>query len=150
MPDWREKADALFPELAEEFEWVDSPMSLWITLNTEFKLAYEEPRNESLIHRVYEYANWCVQQEQTEEKDATKHLLTCVVVCFWEPLPTNHNARADMPNWFTYEDIVSDRPIFSYYLTEQEFDDLLALFPEHKRPKDNPRKRARMLGNRRR
>jgi hypothetical protein len=147
MCNWREKADEFFPDLAEELSWTDSPMSLWVALYTEFVIAYEEPRDESLIRRVYEFAEWCMEQEQPGVKDASQHLLTCVAVCFWEPLPTNRLARADMPRWFTYEDIALNRRIFSYFLSDTEFEELLTLFPKQRRREGNSRKRAKRSGN---
>lgn len=132
-----------FPELAEELTESDSPMYWWIQLGHAFNRAYEEPRDEGMICRVYKYADWCLEQEQPDTLDAGQHLLTCVAVAFWEDIPRNPAARADMPRWFTYQEILLNRPFFSYHLTDSEFEELLALFPHSNRRKDRRESKRR-------
>lgn len=101
-------------------------MALWIEIVYYFDKSYEKPVNESFIKRVYEFQNWCLEQDGGET--AAEHLPTCVTTCFWEHLPTNAAARKDMPRWFTLEDILSNQHFFSYSLTDENFRDLLDLY----------------------
>lgn len=125
---WRVRAFEVFPEMAEVFEEVDTPMSLWLRLSDAFDSAYNEPRDEGLIQRIYDFADWCLVQPR--EKDADQDLLSCVAVCFFEHIPTRKASREDMPRWFTWEEVAGMRSIFSYHLADDEFDQLRLLFPE--------------------
>jgi hypothetical protein len=128
---WRQKADELFPELIARFEETDTPYLLWFELQTAFEQAYAStPRNESLIKRVYAYADWCCAQPRG--RTAEDDLATCVAVCFYEHIPQHPAARADMPRWFKYEDFVTMEQIFRHHLTESEFNDLKRHFQQHR------------------
>lgn len=141
--DWRDKARELLPELTEEINEAQYPAALWDYIGAEFDFAYEEqPPNEDFIRRVYAYAGWCVQQEQDPKADAFWDLFTCVAIQFWEPLPTNPAARADMPRWFTRSQIEEDRQFFEYLIGPGEFEELLALFDPEPPPSDKQRRRA--------
>ena len=63
---WKETATLLMPELAEALTSADTPYSLWFVLWDTFKVAYNEPRNGSLIARIYKYADWCETQPRGE------------------------------------------------------------------------------------
>ncbi len=128
MSNWLSKVSEMLPELQEEpgFEFVDNPMSLWHEIWWAFERAYEPPRDEDFIKRVYEFADWCLVQERGD--DASTDLLTCVAVCFYEHIPTNALTRADIPRWFKRDEIVGMRHTFSYFLSASEFEELLALF----------------------
>lgn len=127
MSDWRSKAAELLPELTEELAEADSPMAFWLEVHWAFEKAYQSPQNEELIRRIYDFSDWCVQQDEGE--DASTDLPTCVAVCFYEHIPTCPPARADMPRWFTRADVEGSKAIFSYFLSEQDFANLLTLFP---------------------
>jgi hypothetical protein len=128
MINWLSKSAEMLPELQEEhgLEFVDNPMSLWLEIWWAFERAYQPPRDEDFIKRVYEFADWCLVQERCD--DASWDLLTCVAVCFFEHIPTNALTRADMPRWFKRHEIVVMRDTFSYFLSASEFEGLLALF----------------------
>lgn len=126
--DWREEAARLLPELSEELSESDRPMRFWIEVNLSFERAYENPKNEDLIRRIYQYADWCLQHHE-DNVDAAEHLPTCVCVAFYEHIPRCPQARADMPRWFSRDDIVLMKQTFSYLTSEKEYEDLLTLFP---------------------
>ena len=52
--EWRTEAFKRFPELHRHFEDADTPYLVWFQLKEAFEKAYEEPRNEDLIKRIYE------------------------------------------------------------------------------------------------
>ncbi|MES2463437.1 MAG: hypothetical protein V4671_22920 [Armatimonadota bacterium] len=144
-PDWRTKAVEAFPEMTEVFEEVENPMGLWLTLADAFERAYDEPRDESLIQRIYAFADWCLVQKR--EKDADQDLPSCVAVCFYEHIPTRKASREDMPRWFTWQEVAGMRSIFGYHLADDEFDQLRRLFADsdessRKRKRRQPRKKA--------
>ena len=126
MENWQQVALQMFPELRLEIEEAESPMSLWLEIVYNFDIAYERPRNEDFIRRVYEYADWCLQQEGGE--DAGEHLPTCVVTCFWEHIPTSKAAREDMPRWFPLDEVIANQHFFKYRLTEEEFEEIKNLY----------------------
>lgn len=127
MEQWQEAALRMPPELQSEIVAAESPMSLWLKIICSFNEAYEEPRNESLIRRVYEYADWCLRQEGGET--APELLPACVAVCFWEHLPTNRAAREDMPRWAPLGDVITNGHFFGRLISEEEFEGLKGLYP---------------------
>jgi hypothetical protein len=126
---WRAKARELVPELdkgCHPIAELEGPMMLWIELGMLFEDAYEaEPPNEDLIRRIYELAFWCLEHGQRHPTDAGRDLPTCVAVAFLEHIPAHPEARADMPRWFTREEILHMRGIFSYLIGEDEYDRLI-------------------------
>src|SRR4051812_35568095 len=130
MQEWKSKALELLPEIKTEILESETPMQLWIEIVYYFDEAYKEPRNESFIKRVYEYQNWCLEQEQDKAASAGEDLMTCVAVVFWEHIPTTTEARKDMPRWFTLEDVLSNQHFFSYHLSAENFNYLVDLFPK--------------------
>lgn len=123
MQEWKRKALEILPEIKDDILESDNPMYLWIMVVLAFDEAYEEPRNESFIKRVYDYEEWCLEQDEGET--AEEHLPTCVVTAFWEHIPTNQAAREDMPRWFSLEDVLANQHFFSYHLTDENFQDLV-------------------------
>jgi len=123
MADWRQKAREVFPEMETEVGDAENPMALWLDIQFEFFVAYKEPRNEDFIRRVYEFESWCMEQEGGQ--DAENDLPTCVVVCFWEHIPTDPAARKDMPRWFSSEEILANTEVFSYFLSRGNFEALV-------------------------
>src|SRR5205085_11992801 len=99
MKKWQKVAMQMLPELQLKIIEAENPMSLWVEIIFYFDEAYEEPKNEDFIRRVYEYADWSLNQDVGET--AAEHPPTCVVVCFWEHIPTYKPARDDMPRWFS-------------------------------------------------
>jgi hypothetical protein len=126
MQEWKRMAFELLPELNAVISESDNPMGLWIEIVLSFDEAYEEPRNESFIKRVYEYEEWCLEQDKGET--AAEHLPTCVVTAFWEHIPTNKASREDMPRWFRLEEVLENQHFFAYHLSAGNFEDLVDLF----------------------
>ena len=129
MPPWREKAEQMFPELAAAVREAETPYTLWSELCDAFDSAYGPPRDESLVERIYRYADWCIDQPQGETAD--DDLTTCVAVSFYEHIPEHPEARADMPRWFSLEDFLGMEKLFRYHLSDAEFDALMKYFSEH-------------------
>jgi hypothetical protein len=136
VTDWRAKGLELLPEFAAEIQDAETPMQLWIELCFAFDLAYEEPRQDDLIRRIYAFATWGLMQNE-EAKQADHHLPTCVVICFYEHIPRNPSALADIPRWFTHSEFRSLEAVFCSQLSENEYSALLDLCPvgERKRRK---------------
>ncbi len=122
---WREKASEMLPELGEYLGDADGPMAFWIEVGMAFEHAYEEPRNNELIARIYAYAFWCMEHGERHNSPG-RDLPTCVAVCFLEHIPTISAARAEMPRWFSREEVVASREVFSYLLDKGEFEQVLA------------------------
>ena len=125
MQEWKRKALEILPEIKDDISESDDPMYLWIMIVLAFDEAYEEPRNESFIKRVYDYEKWCLTQPEHAGETAAEHLLTCVAICFWEHIPTNNSARKDMPRWFSLDEILANQNFFRYLLSDGNFEDLV-------------------------
>lgn len=133
MPPWRETAYELLPELREKITDpdVDTPYQLWFEIMSAFDRAYDaSPHDESLISRIYQYANWCMAAPRGET--AEDDLATCTCVCFYEHIPEHLAARTDMPRWIPYQDFVGTEHFFRYHLTEEEFVALKQHFYKHR------------------
>ena|SRR5437870_6656644 len=123
---WREAAQRMLPEFQSEIAGAETPMGLWTEIIFHFDDAYEEPRNEDLIERIYGYADWCLEHDVGES--AADHLPTCVAVCFWEHIPICKAAREDMPRWFSYEDFRANEHFFKYRLETEEWEELKQVY----------------------
>jgi hypothetical protein len=66
MTEWQEVAIQMLPELRSEIEEAEIPMALWVELIFYFDEAYEEPKNDDFIRRVYGHADWCLSQDVGE------------------------------------------------------------------------------------
>jgi hypothetical protein len=141
--EWREEAARVFPELSYELSECDSPMGLWIEVNLLFNQAYEHPVNEDLIRRVYQFADWCLTHDE-ENVGAGEHLPTCVCVAFYEHIPICAPALADMPRWFSREDVLLMKQIFSYHTSEKDYENLLALFRSSDGKETRKQRKARL------
>ncbi|MGN6367763.1 MAG: hypothetical protein ACTHN5_05840 [Phycisphaerae bacterium] len=116
----------MLSELSEAITEADTPYLLWLELRLAFEYAYEAPRNESLIKRIYEYARWC--ETQPRGKTAEDDLLTATAVCFIEHIPEHPQARMDMPRWFTLDQIVGMESLFRYRISAEDFSELKQMF----------------------
>lgn len=123
---WDIEAIQRFPDLVDRFEGITSVYALWNELTDIFKEAYRQPKNDDLIARIYDYANWCCSQP--EGTTAQEDLGTCVCTCFYEEIPTCAEAIKDMPRWFSHSDVLIMKPIFSYMVGEQGFQQILAAY----------------------
>ena len=128
MQEWKRKALEILPEIQDDILESDNPMYLWIMIVLAFDEAYEEPRNEGFIERVYDYEKWCLEQNEGEGETADEHLLTCVATAFWEHIPTNNATRKDMPRWFSLDEVLANQHFFRYHLSDGNFEDLINLY----------------------
>ena len=127
---WRDMALQLLPELSDRVQQAENPYALWNDLVFPFEDAYDsDPPDRSLIERVYKYARWCEDQPRGEIAD--NDLFTCLVVCFYEHIPTHPLARKDMPNWFAWEEFNNGRQAFHYHLNDEQFAELEEIFTQH-------------------
>jgi hypothetical protein len=117
------------PEIAGRIAEAVTPYLLWFELWDLFKAAYSEPKNSSLIERIYKYASWCDVQPRGETADSD--MLTCVAVCFYEEIPAFEPAREDMPNWFTEADFRAMRGVLSYKFTDDDYREIEKGFDGH-------------------
>ncbi|MDQ3818570.1 MAG: hypothetical protein M3362_12955 [Acidobacteriota bacterium] len=130
MNEWREVALQKLPEIKSEIKDAETPMAFWGELIYHFDNAYEEPRNDDFIRRVYAYADWCLNQNVGET--AAEHLPTCVAVCFWEHIPAFKPARDDMQRWIPFDDVMLNQHFFKHLLSDAEFDELKGLYANAK------------------
>jgi hypothetical protein len=124
-----DKLHEVFPELAETLPLDDGATILSLELWWLLCKAYVEPRNDSLIERIYGFFRWCVEQTETAPENQRDHFASAVIT-FLEELPTDPNVRADMPRWFTRRENHDNRHVFTYLIGEDDYLRLLALFPQ--------------------
>ena len=125
MARWRAEALKRLPELRKSIDSANEIMVFWIEARIAFQRAYEQsPQDESLIARIYSFADWCANARRGP--DAGHDPSTAIVVAFYEDIPTIPAARDDMPRWFTFAEIAESKAIFSYHLSEIDFQGLLA------------------------
>jgi len=118
LEDWLSKALESFPELQDEiFQNRDysNPSDLWIDLFAMVCMAYDEqPVNEDLIGRIYDYAAWCFKQPDTG--DARTDLPLVTELCLIENIPLKRNVSADLYRWMSAESFNSFETTFRYDL----------------------------------
>ena len=124
MARWRAEALRLLPELQKAIDSSHEIMAFWIEAQLAFQRAYErKPPDESLIARIYSYADWCTNARRGP--DAGHDPSTAIAVAFFEDIPTIPAALADMPRWFTFKEVAENKPIFSYHIGEEGYQQLL-------------------------
>jgi hypothetical protein len=129
---WKSEAVRRFPELGDKVEGWETPYLLWFDLRDAFEAAYRVvPRDEGMIRRVYEFADWCLEQPQGRKAD--DDLGTCVTVCFYEHIPESPEALADMPRWFKRQNVLEMREVFSYMVGEEGFRRVLEAFDNYQK-----------------
>jgi hypothetical protein len=122
-PPWKSTASDLFPELRERFTDADTPYLLWFELLAAFEAAYDEvPPDESMIARIYQFCDWCIEAPGGET--AADDLCTCAIVSFLEHVPEHPAAREDMPRWLSYEEVAESETFFAYHLGHAGFEEL--------------------------
>jgi hypothetical protein len=132
MARWRVEALKRLPELKEKIESAPQIMAFWIEALHAFEDAYDQkPPDESLISRVYDFADWC--EIAPRNPDAERDPLTAVNLCFYEHIPTIPAARADMPKWFTFLEVSENRSIFSYLVGQDDYQQLLQHMQRNRR-----------------
>lgn len=132
MARWRAEALRRLPELRKTIAAANNVMALWIELTCAFEMAYKaDPVDESLISRIYAYADWCIQAPHAS--DAGRDPTSAVTVAFYEHIPTFPPARDDMPRWFHASEIAQNRQVFSYLISDTEYADLLQYVRKNQR-----------------
>jgi predicted protein tyrosine phosphatase len=124
---WLSEALRRFPQLGERLTEADTPYMVWIELRHVFEDAYKSG-DEALIGGIYQYAAWCCRQ--LAGKTAEDDLRTCVAACFFEHIPEHPKALHDMPRWWTIENVVLMKQIFSYHAGEDGYAKILSRFAE--------------------
>lgn len=133
--EWRDEAYERFPEMSEIISYTDSPYLLWMELNSVFTKAYQsKPVNEELIERIYGYFSWCC--EQPEAAKAEDDLCTCALVCLLEHIMDVPEAIADLPWWFSREDVIDLQEFFVHKAGRKGYTKLMDSFDKFE--KENP------------
>jgi len=130
-------------------------MALWIDLQFQLEDTYSfEPRDETLISAIYDYAHWCLRESKNAD------VFTAVVYAFFEHLPQHKAIRADLPNRLSRRDFLYIGDYWSYHLSETEFekfeeeflgthnraDQKRSSFPARQRPPKKPHDARRGVG----
>lgn len=141
MARWRAEALERLPELRDAITSADSVMALWSDVTHAFERAYRaDPPDESLIGRIYGYADWCVDAPRGD--DAGRDPLSAVIVSFYEEIPTIKPARDDMPRWFKLSEVADNRTVFAYRIGDTGFDELVEHMKRNQR-RYQPRRRRK-------
>jgi hypothetical protein len=135
VTDWRERAIELFPDIPTIADLITdvnfSPLTVW----NEFYLALlycydEQPINDARIRRIYEFAEWCIDQPGTE--DTETDVSNAVAVAFIENLPLDDRVWEDLHRWFSLERFNGYANLFRYHLTESQLKGFSARFENKK------------------
>jgi hypothetical protein len=118
MPEWRQRAVELFPELRDELADEDeifSPNALWFEL---LPLACDARRtgNDDLLRRIYGYAAWSWEQGG--------ELANSVGVSFYEHLLDEPWMRPLVFAWLSPRIVTAIRPLWAERLTADEMRDV--------------------------
>jgi hypothetical protein len=141
LKNWLVKAQELFPEL-QGFLFADhchdTPVALWIDLDYLLHMAYEDqPVNDDLIGRIYDYASWCLQQPDTE--DSETDLSGNVAFCLIESITFEKHASDDLYRWMSIESFDGFEELFRYRLdTEDAYRKFRDEFMEKKKSYSGP------------
>ena len=123
MENWLTKAEAMFPELQGflfSHQFRDTPLALWIDLFDLLETAYQEqPVNDNLIGRIYDYAAWCFAQPETE--DAEYDLSDATAVGLIESIPRVKTAAADLYRWMSVKSFDGFENLFRYFLSDEQY-----------------------------
>ena len=121
MEDWRAKALESFPDLQDIVkEEQGGPIGLWIELFYKLTRAYDEqPSNDDLIRRIYDYADWCLNQPSTG--DATTDPSSAAAVGLFESIPLNQNVSEDLHRWISVEQFEGFENLFRYLQSDEEY-----------------------------
>lgn len=135
MDDWQVEALKRFPELRERInENQLGPLVLWDDLYLALEKAYEEePFDEDLIQRIYDYAFWCFQQPETE-----MDLSSATALGLIESLPLSRRAMDDLHRWMSIETFEGCEALFRYHMSEDEYAKFRTEFLRRKREHIGP------------
>jgi hypothetical protein len=112
MSAWRREALRRLPEHRKVIEAAASPMTLWIELLGICEDACRAS-DESMVHRVYDFAHWCWQTPGVDVR-------TAVACAFYEHLPRKPALRRDLPRRLGRAAFSELRGIFGYHLSPEE------------------------------
>lgn len=130
MSHWRAEAIRRLPGMRKQIERASSITSLWIELTSPFLDAYSEPRDESLILRVYQFADYCIHLPRVA--DIGFDSFTAVWIGFFEWLPFHKATRDDMPRWLTYEEVRDGEKIFKNLIGDESYIELLEFMQQNR------------------
>lgn len=121
MENWRAKALEDFPELQDRIEEQTGIVALWIELYKSLEAAYEEqPVNDKLIGKVYDYTAWCIEQPQDQGADI-EDPSSAAAVGLIENIPLNKHVSDDLYRWLSVETFEGCETLFRYHLSEDEY-----------------------------
>jgi hypothetical protein len=122
LENWLAKAQNSFPELQGflfEHQFHDTPMALWIDLFDLLQIAYEEqPVNDNLIGRIYDYAAWCF--EQPDADSAETNLSSAAAFGLIEDIPLEKRTMDDLYRWMSIESFLGFENLFRYHLDTED------------------------------
>src|ERR1700722_2361881 len=121
MEDWRAKALESFPELQDMIEKQSGIVALWIELYSLLQATYEEqPVNDTLIGKIYDYASWCINQPQDQGTDP-EDPSSAAAVGLIENISLNKQVSDDSYRWLSVETFLGCEGLFRYHLSEEEY-----------------------------
>jgi hypothetical protein len=125
------KALGYFPELRDLIESNCAPLDLWGELFLVLQRAYDDPINEVLIGTIYDYAQWCFSEPNTENIDTD--LPNAVAIGFIESLPLDQRISQDLFRWLSVETFDGLENLFRYHLSDAEYRKFSFEFLEQKK-----------------
>jgi hypothetical protein len=121
MENWRAKALQEFPELQEMIEEKSGIIALWIELYNLLEAAYEEqPFNDELIGKVYDYGAWCINQPQDPDA-GIEDPSSAAAVGLIEDIPLNKHISEDLYRWLSVEAFEGFENLFRSHLSDEEY-----------------------------
>jgi hypothetical protein len=137
LEDWRAKALEIFPDLQDLVEEESGPIDLWIELHYRLVRAYDQqPINEDLIGRIYDYAAWCLAQPSTDVAETDPS--SAAAVGLIENLPCDQNISNDLYRWMSTETFDGCEALFRYMISDDEYQLFAADFRRRKKGYDGP------------
>src|SRR3984893_1821144 len=121
MKNWRAKALEDFRTLQEMIEEQSGITALWFELYNLLEVAYEEqPVNDELIGKVYDYAAWCFNQPQDPDT-GIEDPSSAAAVGLIENIPLNKHISEDLYRWFSAEAFDGFENLFRYHLSDEKY-----------------------------
>jgi hypothetical protein len=115
VSEWRRHAINEFPEMRQAIDEAQSVHGVFFELLPALHGAYREPtRNESLIRRIYAFAEWSSSAEHADISGAA-------MTSFYEHLPEFRTAWLDLPNRVSPASLASIRDYLRGYLLPAEY-----------------------------
>jgi hypothetical protein len=94
-------------------------MALWIDVFYLLHMAYEEqPVNDNLIGRIYDYAAWCF--EQPDANSTETDLSSAAAFGLIEDIPLDKRAMDDLYRWMSVESFPGFENLFRYHLDTED------------------------------